>query len=78
MSGKLLDLLKSIAFWGSDASPEPEFTGICMVFEHAGDGAYVGRCYRSTYDYVCPAHGNVMSCLLDHSGWVNDWECKRP
>ena len=27
-----------------------EFTGVCPIREHTGDGAYVGRCEFATYD----------------------------
>jgi hypothetical protein len=45
-------------------APKP-FTGNCPVRQHTGDGAFVGRCWHSTYGGVCPLHGDV-------SGWLED------
>lgn len=46
--------------------PEPRpFTGTCPVRQHTADGAYVGRCWHSTYDSVCPLHGQVRYFLGD-------------
>jgi hypothetical protein len=53
---------------------EAVFTGNCMVFQHTGDGHYVGRCYHSTYDGRCPTHGDVSACLDDLVNWPNDYD----
>lgn len=42
---------------------EPEFTGNCPVRQHTTDGAYVGRCWHSTYDGRCHLHGDVTRFL---------------
>jgi hypothetical protein len=34
-----------------------ELTGSCPIREHAGDGAYIGRCDFATHGFVCPRHG---------------------
>lgn len=61
---------------------EPVFTGNCYVRQHTGDGHFVGRCYHSTYNDVCPVHGNVGEWLADKptnmSGeaeiaWLREW-----
>ncbi len=33
------------------------WTGPCPIREHAGDGAYVGRCDHATFNGFCPRHG---------------------
>jgi hypothetical protein len=38
---------------------EHTFTGSCSIREHAGDGAYIGRCDFATYGGVCPRHGRL-------------------
>ena len=65
--------------------PKPEvFTGNCLVRQHTGDGFYVGRCYHSTYNDVCPVHGNVAEWLSDdpddlqsYRAWPKDYELRR-
>jgi hypothetical protein len=41
-----------------------QFTGNCPVRQHTADGAYVGRCYHSTYDGHCHLHGDVLRWLI--------------
>lgn len=51
---------------GRRADPEERvFTGTCPVRQHTGDGAYVGRCYHSTYDGICHLHGDVSHWLVE-------------
>lgn len=49
------------------------FSGNCLVREFTGDGVSVGRCYYSTYDGICPRHGDVLKYLLE-AGWPRDFE----
>jgi hypothetical protein len=56
-------------FIGSVQAP---FTGNCMVRQHTMDGHYVGRCYHSTYNDVCPIHGNVGEWLADYPGMISN------
>jgi hypothetical protein len=51
--------------------PKPAFTGNCMAHLHTQDGFYVGRCYYSTYDGICPTHGDVSIYLDDLCDWPN-------
>jgi hypothetical protein len=44
---------------GFPSSAAPRSVGSCPIREHAGDGAYVGRCEFATYDGFCPRHGAV-------------------
>lgn len=53
--------------------PKPVFTGNCFVRCFTADGDPIGRCYYSTYDGVCPNHGDV-SFQLEHAGWPRDFE----
>lgn len=51
------------------------FTGNCLVFEHTADGGYVGRCWFSTYDFLCPRHGDVSKWSLSADPhWPNDYQ----
>lgn len=52
----------------------PAFTGNCMVRQHTGDNAWVGPCWHSTYNGICPTHGNVAVYLDDLARWPNDFE----
>lgn len=54
--------------------PVKTFTGNCMVFQHTADGHCVGRCYHSTYNGVCPLHGDVSRWLRFDPNWPNDYE----
>jgi hypothetical protein len=50
------------------------FTGNCMVWQHTGDGHYVGPCWHSTYNGVCHVHGNVAIYLDDVAEWPKDYD----
>lgn len=55
----------------------PAFTGNCMIRQYTADGDYVGNCYYSTYDGVCPHHGDVSEWLgfvTAYAGWPRDFE----
>lgn len=57
--------------------PDPVFTGNCLVRVYTHDGDYVGNCYYSTYDGVCPTHGNVsvwLGFLSEYVKWPRDFE----
>lgn len=43
----------------------PAFTGNCMVRQYTGDGHPVGPCWHSTYNGLCPLHGDVTAYLPD-------------
>lgn len=45
------------------AAEERTFTGNCPVRQHTADGAYVGRCWYSTYNGRCDLHGDVSRFL---------------
>lgn len=58
-------LLRGISGRKREARPAAEFpfTGNCPVRQHTADGAGVGRCWHSTYQGVCPVHGEVSEWL---------------
>lgn len=61
------------------AKPAPIFTGNCLVRLHTGDGHGVGPCWHSTYDGVCPSHGDVgmyLQVCSEHEVdiWPNDYQ----
>jgi hypothetical protein len=58
-------------FWRK--KPEPAFSGNCLVRMYTGDGHSVGKCWHSTYDGVCPSHGDVTQYLQNY-GWPRDFE----
>jgi hypothetical protein len=51
---------------------ESIFTGNCLVREFTGDGVSVG-CYHSTYNGICPRHGDVTEHFALHN-WPRDFE----
>jgi hypothetical protein len=55
----------TMSYDGDVRSDTPLFTGSCPVREHQAGGAYVGRCFHSTYGGVCHVHGDVSRWLVD-------------
>ncbi len=35
----------------------------CPINTRTCDGEYMGRCWHTTRDYVCPIHGNVKEAI---------------
>jgi hypothetical protein len=52
-------------------TPSVQFTGNCPVRQHTADGAFVGRCWHSTYDGYCPSHGKVSKWLGEDADLAN-------
>jgi len=48
---------------GRKPQPQFSFTGNCPARSRTGDGVSVGRCWHSTYEGVCPIHGNVEAWI---------------
>lgn len=61
--------------WPFKRKTEPRvFTGNCLVWQHTGDGVYVGRCYHSTYNGRCHVHGDVRIYLDGWLVWPRDYD----